>query len=260
MKNKSISLLLLAFLAFNCTRCKDEPMVVEATKADVNLTFKATFNDQPFVANTKYVYKDGKKAFFSLYQFFVSKVELLKADGSATPIIDLDFVNLTLSNLADAQKGQTILGKSVPTGEYTGIRFGIGVPPNLNATNPNSLPNSSPLTVNSGGEFWVGWQSYIFLKMEGKFDANGDDLTYERSFLYHCGSDAVYRTLNFTKPISISATAPNNISISSEITKILLENSQPFDIVARPATSDNPDDVTVATALVGNFQNAFKLN
>jgi hypothetical protein len=261
MKNKVFSLILLAFLAFNFSNCKGkDPMEVVATKADVNLTFKATFNDQPFEANKKYVYKDGKKAYFSLYQFFVSDVELVKADGSATPIIDVDFVNLTFSNLAEAEKGQTIVANNVPTGEYTGVRFGVGVSPDLNSKNPNSLPNTNPLTVNSGGEFWVGWQSYIFMKIEGRFDENGDDSIYEVPFLYHCGSNAVYRTVTFPQPISIKATGTNNISFSSDIAKILLENNQPFDIKLSPFTSDDPSDVIVATKLVSNFQSAFKAN
>ena len=251
------AILMFVFAGLACSGCKDDDPVTGT--GTTNLVFKATYNNEPFVGYKNFDFLDGNQVFFNLFQFFISDVELLRADGTAQKLVDVDFVNLTFTDNAAALAGKTITATNIPEGKYTGLRLGIGVKPSLNGTNPNTLPDSNPLTVNGRGEFWSGWKSYIFMKIEGKYDANGDGAAFEQPLLYHCGSDAVYRTLTFTQPIEVAKNGTASVTISTDIAKILRENGQPFNLVAEPATSDDPTDVTVATKLMNNLQDAIKM-
>lgn len=246
------------FIGLACSGCKDHNH--ESEVGAINVVFKATYKDQPFVANKKYDYVAGKQVFFNLFQYFISDVELLKADGTTHKLTDIDYVNLSFNSETEATSGKKFTFENVPHGEYTGIRLGIGVSPDLNSQNPNQLPDTSPLTVNGRGEFWVGWASYIFMKIEGKYDADGDGANFENPLLYHCGSDAVYRTITLLdSDLHVGAGHVSSLNLTTDIAKLLRENGQPLDLVGSPATSDDPSNVVVATKLMDNLPEAVKI-
>ncbi len=252
------ALLAILFGGLACSGCKDggDPTSV----APVNVVFKATFGDQPLVILKKYDYLSGKQALFNRFQFFVGDVELLKANGTTQKLVDIGFVDLNLTDETAAAAGRTLTFADIPVGEYTGIRFGVGVPAAMNNVNPNTLPETDPRCVNGRGEFWSGWQSYIFMKIEGQYDANGDGGAFETSLTYHCGSDAVYRTVTLPVTIDVENHAghDHHVPVTVDVQKILMEAGQPLDLVLNPRTSDSTGDVVVATKLVDNFSNAFQ--
>lgn len=227
--------------------------------APISINFKATYGDAPFVSFKNYEYLDGKKVFFNLFQYFISNVELVRADGSTEKLTDVEYVNLAFDNDGAASAGKTITFNNIEEGVYTGLRLGIGVPENVNNKNPNSLPASSPLTVNGGNEFWSGWKSYIFLKIEGRYDADGDNNVFEKSLEYHCGSNAVYRNLTFTKPITVAAAGSTELFLSADIAKLLRDNGQKLDLVTFSRTSDDANDIVVATKVMNNVSTAFEI-
>ncbi len=123
------------------------------------------------------------------FKLFVSGVELLKADGTAVPITlkndgkwQDDFV--TLLDFEDGTNacanGNADLNFSVKgevaKGEYTGLRFKLGVPFEQNHLDAATAP--APMNLVS--MFW-GWQGgYKFLRVDGKANDAG--------FRVHLGS------------------------------------------------------------------------
>ncbi len=108
-------------------------------------------------------------------RFFVSQIELLRADGSATPItLDQDGVwqykSLALIDLEDAtggcRNGNSAMHReatgTVATGAYVGLRFTLGVPFDLDHVDSSAAP--SPLNMTA--MLWSWQNGYKFLRAE----------------------------------------------------------------------------------------------
>lgn len=255
MKSKLL-FLLLAVVALTNFQCGEDPK-----EAPFTLTFKAVFNGQPLVTATEYEYTPGKKIIFTRYNHFVSNVELIRENGQAVRLTDVQYFRLDSPNDAQAQAGKTLTINGIPVGTYKGLRLGWGVSPEQNSINPNTLPDTHPLAVNGRNEFWTGWQSYIFMKIEGLADQNGDnkvDGFDSPGLVLHCGSDAVFRTVEFTQLITVGADG-GALEITSDLAKFLMKDGLPLDLKTHFATSDDPSNVVEATILMDNASSAISI-
>ncbi len=108
-------------------------------------------------------------------RLFVSEVELIDRRGRAIPLQPttgdlwshegvtlLDFENGTGPCANGSPETNTVVRGLAPAGDYTGIRFTVGVPFDRNHLDHNRQP--SPLNVTS--MFWAWRSGYKFLRME----------------------------------------------------------------------------------------------
>ena len=154
-------------------------MVMSAAQAQqtVEVKFSAQVNGQPFSCGQSYKDIGTTKSTItpSDFRFFVSEVELLDAQGRATPVALTQDKTWQLENIAllDFENGtgpcrngtvptNTSVRGTVPSGKYTGIRFTLGVPFNLNHVDPTTAP--APLS--STAMFWTWQGGYKFLKVD----------------------------------------------------------------------------------------------
>jgi len=154
-------------------------MVMSAAQAQqtVEIKFSAQVNSQPFSCGQSYKDIGTTKSTItpSDFRFFVSEVELLDAQGRATPVALTQDKTWQLENVAllDFENGtgpcrngtvptNTSVRGTVPRGKYTGIRFTLGVPFNLNHVDPTTAP--APLS--STAMFWTWQGGYKFLKVD----------------------------------------------------------------------------------------------
>lgn len=227
----------------------------DGVKADFTITYKSSYNGEQL---SKYKdYDFGTTNFpvqFSRFSTYLSDIELIKSDGSSHRLAEIEYVDFTPDNAgSDLSVTPAITYKNVPEGEYTGIRIGYGVKPALNAKDPTDFDSNHPLAKE--GEYWGGWNSYIFSKIEGKADSDKNG-TYDIALLYHCGSDAVYKVFTFNQSIHVHAGEPG-ISVDFDLLKVFtMDDGAFYDIVTNFYTSNNPDDVTVAQVLTHNFEKA----
>jgi hypothetical protein len=158
---------------------------------------------------------------------------------------------MSFDNLTAAEKGFTIKAMNVTTGTYTGIRFGIGVTPDINAMKPADFPSNNPLSNST--YYWIPWSSYIFSKTEGLLDTLGNG-TFDLAFALHTGSDGLYRELEGGLPIVIEDQKDTQLDIVIDY-KLLLSG---IDIKKSPL-NHNPSDLATITALVNNYVSAIYL-
>lgn len=146
----------------------------------VTLSFSGRVGDAPFACGMTY---DGigttSTTFTALdFRFYVHDVTLLTADGRATPLTltdDGEWQALGVA-LLDFEAGVGCEEGNVPTNlvvrgtvpddgtTYAGVRFHVGVPPELDHLDADNQP--SPLNVTS--MFW-GWaDGYKFLRIDGR--------------------------------------------------------------------------------------------
>ena len=157
------------------------------------LNFKLEYQDQPLVLFEEVDYPDGKKIEFTRVSFYLSEIELT-VDGQSFNAGET-YVDLTASHseLNTAQEGLNVGLKDVTGNVIENIKFNVGLTPEQNSTVPQDYPSSSALS--RSGEYWSNWNSYVFVKLEGRYDRDGDGI--KEGFALHLGSDSAMRSVNF---------------------------------------------------------------
>ena len=117
------------FLFISCDNQENESSV-----SDITLNFKATFGKDPLTMfSSAYPYEGDLEVKMQLFQFYISDVTLIKhSNSSHQEKVILDVASVDFGDIFTAQQaieGVSFLIKDVPTGDYSGIKFGIGVAP-----------------------------------------------------------------------------------------------------------------------------------
>ncbi|TNE66991.1 MAG: hypothetical protein EP344_02145 [Bacteroidetes bacterium] len=250
MKNVFLfSLLVGLFLFAGCDGSED---IVQPPGTTFTVTFKALYDGQPLEKYKNYDY-DTYQVQFSRFNTFMSNIALL--DGATTmPLSAIEWVDFTPDTAPDNFAVEVpVTFSAVPEGTYTGIRLGYGVPPALNAKQPKDFATDHPLSREN--EYWLGWQSYIFNKIEGQVDLDKNGV-FDGGLVYHCGSDAVFRTYDFTLPIKVEP--GSGITVEFDLKDLFvisgswLDLNDPYNHI----TSNDVNDVVIATILMDNFDAA----
>lgn len=234
----------LAFTLASCT--KEVEKIVEktvfvnqdfdATKGVVKLDIKHTFNGQPFEIRKNFTDVAGNTFRFDEVRYWLSNVEFVKANGEATKIPNSYYLvedrdtlfyygttaASTTRNFSAPKKRTEVLVGNVPTGEYTKVRFAIGVDPTYNN---NFALSAGELDINQMAQVasWAWQTSYIFLRTKGIFLAKGADaLSGSVRFVAETGGNDSYRTVEFTLPTLVISKAGqvSNLALSSEIANL----------------------------------------
>lgn len=219
---------------------------------ELTITFKALYNGQPLEKNKLYDYSTYKVE-FSQFNTYLSDIKLLKGTAE-TLVSEIEWVNFTPDFATDNKAVDVTIKATVPSDHYTGIKMGYGVKPSLNAKRPSDFAAGHPL--NKEVEFWPGWKSYIFNKIEGQGDSDNDG-TPDIFMLFHCGSDKVYREYSFEQEIHVHD-ATSSLTVEFDLKNLFYTNNTWWDMAApgNNATSNASTDVRVATELMDNFDKA----
>ncbi len=225
------------------TACKKD-------KTELGLSFLLQYQNEPLVMLQDYQYPDGRKIQFTRVSFFLS--ELRVSDGSeSVEITDVDFINLTESHATatKAADGYQYVNDEVDLDQIDEISFNLGLTESQNQTVPADHPAGSPLA--KPGEYWVAWDSYIFVKIEGWIDLD-DDGQVETGIALHLGSDQVMR------PILVQTNQPaNDLTLAIDLHQVF-QGSDIYDIAANPQLH-SLSQLPAAIELADNLQNSLTL-
>ncbi|MFW6052206.1 MAG: MbnP family copper-binding protein [Myxococcota bacterium] len=159
----------------------------------VTIAFEAAVGDESFQCGQTYEGLGATGSDFTArdLRLYVHDVALLDAEGEPVAVnVDDDgqyqHAGVTLLDLADGGPGcndgeetHTEVTGSAPPGEYTGLRFTVGVPFELNHDDVGTAP--PPLNINQ--MFWNWLHGRIFVRVDG----STEDLP---GFRAHIGSTA----------------------------------------------------------------------
>ncbi len=255
MKNIIIFLTFSSLLlAASCGKENTNPI----DTAKLNLSFRATYGGEALILEQKnYTYK-GNPIRFTRINFYVSDMAAVNNDGE-TELAEIQFINLTETHKTqvDAEQGTVMTFSKVPVGTYNQLKFGVGVPADLNKTNPSDYSTSHPLGADNSGEYWEAWDSYIFAKIEGQFDTDGNGFDgNDISFAYHAGRDNLYSPIKLDN--SINLTAGNTTELVFELDIKTLFSFPQGDLI--DLESHNPNGHGAENFLImDNFKRALQL-
>lgn len=164
------------------TACNDDDPMEPTGPIDVSLSFVAEVNGAPFACGQSYSGIGTASTTITPkdLRLYVSDVELLDASGSATPLeldqdgvwqLDnlalLDFENATGACSNGTSATRTVIEGTAPAGTYTGVRFVLGVPFELNHIDQTTAPAPLDLTA----LFWNWNGGYKFLRFDNEPDS-----------------------------------------------------------------------------------------
>jgi hypothetical protein len=238
-----------AFFILSSSKCKKDD---ETLKGNISLNIATTYNNSPLIINKMYDY-NGKKIRFTKLSFFVSYINAVNSSSisAESPYKDIAFFDFTsLDDSIKALKGSDITYNQF-VDKYVSIKMDAGVNKSLNAKKPKDYPSSSPLS--DAGNYWDDWNSYIFLKLEGLIDKDGDG-KLESGITLHTGGNEVYQPLSFPKSFSVSEGQTTTLSFNLDLNKLLTG----IDLTTINATHQTGDLPTMKK-LMGNFPTALTL-
>lgn len=234
------SLMILAL-----TGCQEETKTT-----NVELNFKSYFSQDPLLMyEADYDYAEDMKMRFQLFHFYISDVALLTADGEEK-LLDVELVTFKDVQTQDqAQDGVSFLIENIPTGNYQGIRMTIGLTEELNATQPSDYVAGHPLSDN----YWSWALGYIFFKIEGNGDLNGQG-TFDEKLTYHIGGDVLANVKTFNKDITLEQGQDAQLFFEVDVKDILTRGSEFVDFRTTP--QDHTNDMNLAHFMADNFYDA----
>lgn len=243
--------LLFAAALFLLASCDKE--VSRAGLVDFSVQFTGVFDESPLrMYEQTYAYEDNMELRFQLFQFYVSDLSLIRSannDESTVQLSDIELVSFgDVQSAVDAAAGVTLSFTEVPAGNYVGLKMGLGVSPDLNATQPGDYSPPHPLD----NHYWSWARGYVFTKVEGNADLDGDGV-FEEKLTFHIGENDYYRELVIRQPIEVSS--EGKIKLQVDLAKVLKSESGAF-LNFREVKQDHTNNPEVASMIADNLSQA----
>ena len=104
-----------------------------------------------------------------------------------------------------------------------------------------------------GGNYWDSWQSYIFAKLEGKIDKDGDGV-FETGITLHTGGNEAFTPLKYTKSFPIKDATTTKVAFELNVNE-LIKN---IDLTTVNSTHQVGSSA-VMKVMMGNFPTALTI-
>jgi len=193
---------------------------------ELNINFKLEYDGEPLVFFEDVAYPDGRNFEFTRFSFYISEISL-ENESNSTLVKDVDYIDLTPSHssLTAASEGYDYLLELPEKMSYQNVRFNIGLTDLQNDTKPEDYNSSSPLSLT--GEYWSNWESYVYAKIEGRIDLDGDGIS--DGVALHLGSSEALRNV-FLENLD----SAEEVEITIDMKKVFERNGIIYDINATP--------------------------
>lgn len=187
--------------------CKD----IKPQESKVNLAFSMKYGNSDLKINEFYITESQDTFRTTMLKFYISNIVLVKKDGTEYKEPE----SYHLFSLDNPEK-KNVQIKGVPNGEYTQIRFALGI---------DSIRNHSGAQVGdldpANGMFWTWSDGYLFLRYEGVIKK-----TPAKGLIVHIGEDRYYTPYEIVFPNSIKVeNSPSEIQIPLKFDLYNLFNS-----------------------------------
>ena len=260
MKNKSIYTLLAIFLGILLfVSCSNDDSKTE----NVTINFKAKVGTQDFACNATFtgLGSGSSTATVSDFRLYLHDVVLVEANGTEAKVtltednkwqkgdvVLLDFENKTGSCLNGTSETNTSIIGTVASGNYTSIKFKVGVPFDMNHQEPQNA--ASPLNLTS--LFWVWNAGYKFVRIDLQVGQAGST----EEWRIHLGSTGCNGAVPTDVPTSCANTNRSQIMLSNfnassdtviaDLSKLVASSNIGSSIAPDPGCMSKPTDADCA--------------
>lgn len=205
MQYKILTIALLATVFIIFTQCKKDESTGTGT-GSVTIELENRAGNQTLALGKNYVTGAGDTVNFTTFNYFISNLVFVKADGS-TYTVPKDQSYFLCKH--DQSTSRVLTISNVPVGEYTALKFIIGVDSLKSVSDISQRTGVLDPTAGASGMYWAWNSGYIFVKVEGTSpQAPLNAQTGKRTIEYHTGlfGGKDTRTINNLKNVTLSAT------------------------------------------------------
>jgi len=195
---------------FSGMNCENDDREKTAT---LQVKLNPTFGDDSINLFEPLLDESGKP-FFQLTKLYFYISDLKLDEEAATEeimLVDLEDPNLNI--------GVT----DIKAGTYSSVTMGLGVDKRWNYEDPASFDNEHPLGFDHSGNHWSWTTGYIFYKVEGNYSTQNDG-NLDGGFLFHMGTDDLYRTITIDKDFTVEADGTAEIALNIDFEKMFFED------------------------------------
>lgn len=225
--------------------------------APVTLTLDLMNDRRPFEGTV--TTSGGQALHLKLWQFYVSQVALVNADGSEQALSGLNLVKVTDHG---PFRHLLMFSGSAPAGDYRGVNFSIGVPRALNHRDATFA--APPLSVDDG-MYWAWNAGYLFSRFEGEATLPGvGGAAVPTGVALHFGEDSNFLAVTLTdllRPQTTIHVPEQGVSVPLTLNVARLVgtgvNGAPFDL--SKGTYQQIHFGAAAAQLRANLASAFSL-
>ena len=223
------------------------PPSSQAQGHSLRIEVEHRFKEQPLVLNASSLTNEaGNRFSVTRLDYLLSELSLKRADGSWLDSRDW------FAYMSPTTGRTTATTKSMPAENFTGIRFKVGVPPQINAADPNQYGAAHELHPQVNGLHW-GWQGgYVFLALEGNYQ-NADGST--GGYSYHVANDE--NLMSVELPVTFDTRRDTTLTLAFEVSQIF-DRSNRIDIANQLSTHSRKGDA-LAAKLKANIEGAFQI-
>lgn len=202
---------------------KDEETNTEpdptADKVAVTLNYDFNFGTEDFNLDQAYTLDSGGVVKFTLASYYLSKPTIMDDQDNATPlepeylIVRPDVVS---DDLGFMDPGHAhLFNVSIGVDEATNTENGA------NGRQPTDFSDANhPLAPQPEGMYWSWASGYIFVKIEGEVDYEGDGV-YDNVFKYHLGTNPFRKDRSTMIHSSVEKGQTLNLTMSIDYEKFL---------------------------------------
>ncbi len=215
---------------------------------NVSLQLQGLMFNEAFEMNTSYTNHDNQRYKLERITFYLSRIMLVNENGEEH--------QLSLVELYDMNNPR-VIGNILPEGNYTHIKFGLGLDETLNNADPTTYPAGYPLSYTQADHYWT-WAKYIFAKIEGRLDEDltGDSFSY--GFLYHTGRSQSYREVSIERNFTIANNNPAKLELILDVDRLFYNDDESIDMIDEAFTHSNDSDIDIAIKIMDNFAQAIR--
>jgi hypothetical protein len=221
----NLILLILGGVFFSSCNKDDE----EEGLAKVLITFDPRYEGASIQLADRFSEVHSYPVEFTSMKFYLSHIQLLS--GSET----IDLSDIEIISVDD---NRVVLEYEIPSGSYSGLKFDLGVPDNMNGieeSNPDfmmSLFDANHPLNESEGMYWSWNTGYRFFSFEGKcdtVDVGNEALTIP--FAFHSGTDTLYRELpSFSHSFSVNANQTQVVPFEIDLGTLFASETDTIDL------------------------------
>lgn len=243
--------------------------ITEPNRVLVTLDIAKYFDSAEFQLGTTYTNSAGNQISFNSLRYYLSNLKFIKPDNSKVSVYNSYYaMQMHFAETGDGTyipetvtwpaRNREKVFVYIPSGNYTGLEFSIGVDPTYNDDMTKHAGELRLYNNLAQPNDWMWFTSYIFSSMKGSCS----NCTNPKAFTLDTGANSSYRTI--TIPLAQTVTAASNtdlkikikLDVSRLFTGINVGTLSTNDFGERGISATTPTEMT---NLSNNYQSAFSL-
>lgn len=234
---KIITIASLSLLLFSCKK-----------ESSIEIQFTPEYNGETLALNKKYTNVSGYEVTFTTVRFYTTDIMLDEMKMADAYQYDSFEDNQPISMVTEE-----------PTNMGT-LSFDIGVNETYNHEDPTQYENDHPLsTYSANGMHWTWNTGYIFIMIEGTYNAYPGEPDSTRNFLFHIGRDEYLTSFSASINQELDKNSIAQIDIGVDLSKLFHNDQETIDLTQTSYTHSDPGEEWLTGQVSKNFKNCFYL-